>query len=119
MVTMTPEQLTTLVEHGLEDAKARDVVVIDVRGRTTITDFIIIATGTSSRHVQAIAEQITGQVKQARGDVLGVEGREAGEWVLMDFGDAVVHVMQQEARTFYDLEQLWRTESKAFAGHGG
>ncbi len=116
---MTPEQLTALVESGLGDAKARDVVVIDVRGRTTITDFIVIATGTSSRHVRAVAEQVIERVKRMHGDVLGVEGQETGEWVLLDFGDAVVHVMQQEARGFYDLEQLWQTDGKASAGHNG
>ena len=116
---MTPEQLTALVENGLEDAKTRDVVVMDVRGKTTITDFIVIATGTSGRHVQAASEQIVERVKRAHGEVLGIEGKEAGEWVLMDFGDVVVHVMQQETRAFYDLEQLWRTEDKAFAARDG
>lgn len=108
---MAPEQLAELVRDSLEDAKARDPVMIDVRGKTTITDFIFIATGTSNRHVQAVADRVVERVKQARQEVLGVEGREAGEWVLLDFGDAVVHVMQRETRSFYDLEQLWR------AGH--
>ena len=113
---MTAEQLTALVEGGLEDAKAHGVVVMDVRDRTTITDFIVVATGTSSRHVQAIAEQIVERVKRARGRVLGVEGEETGEWVLLDLGDAVVHVMQAETRAFYDLEQLWQTETPSAQG---
>ena len=113
---MASEHLTSLslVEAGLEDAKALDIVVIDVRGRTTITDFVVIATGTSSRHVQAVADQVLERVKRANGEVLGVEGREAGKWVLLDLNDTVVHVMQSEARTFYDLEQLWQTEHEAF-----
>ena len=114
---MTPERLTALVEAGLEDAKARDVVIIDVRSRTTITDFIVIATGTSVRHVRAVAERVIEQVKRSGGEVLGVEGWEAGEWVLLDLCDAVVHVMQGETRAFYDLEQLWGTEREAFAEH--
>ena len=107
---MTTDQLITLIGGSLEDAKARDIVVLDVRGRTTITDFIVISTGTSSRHVQAVAEQLVEQVKASQGGVLGVEGKELGEWVLVDLGDVVVHVMQSETRAFYDLEQLWKTE---------
>lgn len=113
---MQSEQLAALVRNSLEDSKARDLVVIDVRGKTTITDFIVVATGTSNRHVQAVAERLVEQVKQARGEMLGIEGKESGEWVLMDFGDAVVHVMQAETRAFYNLEQLWQTEHKAFTG---
>ncbi len=112
---MQAEQLAALVRSGLEDAKALDLVMMDVRGKTTITDFVFVATGTSNRHVQAVAERLVERVKQARGEVLGVEGKEDGEWVLLDFGDAVVHVMQRETREFYNLEQLWRTEHKTFA----
>ncbi len=119
MVTMAPEQLVVLVETGLKDAKAHDVIVLDVREQTTITDFIVIATGTSIRHVQAVAEQVIERVKQARGEILGVEGKDAGEWVLMDFGDVVVHVMQREVRAFYDLEQLWQVELQAPVKYGG
>lgn len=115
MFPMAAENLALLVETSLEHAKAHDVVTLDVRGKTTLTDFIVIATGTSSRHVQAVADRVVEEVKRAHGEVLGVEGREDGEWVLLDFGDAVVHVMQRETRRFYDLEQLWCTE-KVFAG---
>lgn len=114
---MQPEQLAALVMTSLEDSKARDLVMMDVRGKTTITDFIFVATGTSNRHVQAVSERLVERVKQARGEILGVEGKEDGEWVLMDLGDAVVHVMQAETRAFYNLEQLWQTEHKAPAGH--
>ncbi len=113
---MQSEQLATLVRDSLEDSKAQDLVVMDVRGKTTITDFIVVATGTSNRHVQAVAERLVERVKQARGEMLGIEGKESGEWVLMDFGDAVVHVMQAETRAFYNLEQLWQTEHKALTG---
>ena len=112
---MQAEQLAALVRSSLEDAKALDLVMMDVRGKTTITDFVFVATGTSNRHVQAVAERLVERVKQARGEVLGVEGKEDGEWVLLDFGDAVVHVMQRETREFYNLEQLWQTEHKTLA----
>ena len=107
---MTSEKLLALIKSSLEDVKANDTFILDVRGRTTITDFIVIATGTSGRHAQAISDRLIEQVKKARGEVLGVEGREAGEWVLIDLADVVVHVMQRETRELYDLEQLWQTE---------
>ena len=107
------DQMTTLIKSALEDMKAQDIVAIDVRGRTTITDFIVIATGTSNRHVKAVAEQVITQVKKEKYEVLSVEGKEAGEWVLVDCGDIVVHVMKDDVRAFYDLEQLWRTEIQA------
>ena len=113
MVMMTSERLTQLVKEALEDIKVLDIVVIDVRGKTSITDFIVIATGTSTRHVRACAEQLIERVKKAKAQVLGVEGKEVGEWVLVDCVDVVVHVMQNETRRFYDLEGLWQTEVKA------
>ncbi len=104
---MDAEALRDAVVAALEDVKAQDVRVLDVRGLTDVTDFMVVASGTSDRHVQALADR-TREALLARGvKPLGVEGEEAGEWVLLDFGDVVVHVMRPAVRAFYDLEKLW------------
>ena len=95
------------VHHALEELKARDVREIDVRGKTGITDFMVIASGTSSRHVKSIADEVVKQAKQAGIAPLGVEGEGDAEWVLVDLGDVVVHVMMPRTREFYGLERLW------------
>ena len=110
---MKSERLARLIRETLEDIKVLDIVTIDVRGKTSITDFIVIATGTSSRHVRASVEQVIERVKERKVQVLGVEGKDSGEWVLVDCVDVVAHVMQSEVRRFYDLESLWQTEVKA------
>ena len=115
-MAMTSEHLAQLARKVLEDTKALDIVVIDVREKTSITDFIIIATGTSSRHVRAAVEQVIERVKKAKVPVLGVEGKEVGEWALVDCVDVVVHVMQGATRRFYGLEQLWQTEAEVAQG---
>lgn len=100
-------QLHDLVTHALDDMKARDVHEIDVRGRSDVADMLVIASGTSSRHVRSIAEEVVSQGKQAGHPPVGVEGEAEGEWVLVDMGDIVVHVMQPRTREFYGLERLW------------
>ena len=93
--------------HALEDRKGQNIATIDVGKITSITDHMIIATGTSNRHVKALVDEVVEAAKQ-HGDIpLGVEGRENNEWVLIDVGDVIVHVMQKDAREFYDLERLW------------
>jgi ribosome-associated protein len=92
---------------ALDDLKARDVVEIDVRGKTSIADRLIIASGTSSRHVKSIADEVVRFAKQAGVLPLGVEGQDEAEWVLVDLGDIIVHVMLPRIREFYGLERLW------------
>jgi len=104
---VTPEVLRNLIVDALEDIKGRDVVVMDVTGLSDVTDYMIIASGTSNRHVRALVNQVVEATTEAGMKPLGVEGRETNEWVLVDVGDALVHVMQAETRAFYDLERLW------------
>jgi ribosome-associated protein len=104
---VTPEALRNLIVEALEDKKGRDVVVMDVTGISDVTDYMIVVSGTSNRHVKALVDQVVDAAGAAGVAPLGVEGRETNEWVLVDMGDALVHVMQTETRAFYDLERLW------------
>jgi ribosome-associated protein len=92
---------------ALEELKARDIRVIDVRGKTSIADILIIASGTSTRHVKSLADEVVKFVKKAGMMPLGVEGEREAEWVLVDLGDIIVHVMLPRIREFYGLERLW------------
>jgi ribosome-associated protein len=92
---------------ALEDLKGQDIISLDVSELTTITDYMVVVSGTSNRHVKALVDEVLEAAKDFGEKPIGVEGREAMEWVLLDVGDVVVHVMQKEARGFYDLERLW------------
>lgn len=96
-----------LVEHALDDMKADDVLVIDLRGRTSLADAMVIATGRVNRHVSAITDSIVDALKQAGTPALRVEGQPACDWVLIDTGDIIVHVFRPEVRQFYNLEKMW------------
>jgi ribosome-associated protein len=110
---MQVERLRDLVVQVLEDMKAQDITVIDVRGKTSITDIMIIASGNSDRHVKSLAEAVAFQAKGAGEAPLGTEGLNEGEWALVDLNGVVVHVMQPKVRDFYQLERLWSMESPA------
>ncbi len=100
-------RLCRLVADILDDMKAIDVVSLDVRHLTSITDAMFVASGRSDRHVRAIAESVLERCKEAGYKALGVEGLEAGEWVLIDLADVIVHVMIPAKRNFYEIEKLW------------
>ena len=110
---MQVEELRDLVIQTLEDMKAFDIVSLDVRGKTSITDFFVIASGTSDRHVKSAAESVAFQAKQAGQPPIGVEGLAEGEWALIDLNGVVVHVMQRKVRDFYQLERLWSVDPLA------
>ena len=101
------DELLAITLAALEDMKAVDVRVIDVRDLTTITDVMVIAGGTSTRHVKAIADNVALEAKRHGVTALGVEGDKGAEWILVDLADVVVHVMMPEIRAFYALEKLW------------
>jgi ribosome silencing factor RsfS/YbeB/iojap len=101
------ERLRLEVKRALEDLKAKDVAEIDVRGKTSIADYLVVASGTSNRHVKSIAEEVIKNAKATGSMPLGVEGQREAEWVLVDLGDIVVHVMLPRVREFYGLERLW------------
>ena len=110
---MQSSELAQLVEETLDDMKAVDIVALNVDGITSITDYMIIASGTSDRHVQSIADNVIEKTKAVGRSVLGVEGHEHGEWVLVDLDDVVVHVMQPQMRDFYKLENLWSMDKSS------
>lgn len=101
------EHLAAAIHAWLDEAKASDVVMIDVRGKSSVSDYMLIATGRTDRHVGAIAEQVQKKLKQQGSRVLHMEGLSNCDWVLMDLGDIVVHVFRPEVREFYNLEKLW------------
>ncbi len=101
------------VEAALADLKAVNSVTIDVHELSNVMDYLIICTGTSNRHVKSLAENVVKMAKESGQPPLGVEGQDAGEWVLVDLGDVVVHVMLPATRDFYDLERLWTTVAPA------
>jgi len=114
---MLSEDLVKLAIAALEDIKAQDITTIDVRGKTSITDFMVIASGTSSRHVKSLVDNVLEKVKEKGVRPLGSEGLDSGEWALLDLGDIVVHVMLPTARQFYDLERLWQGAEQSRALH--
>jgi ribosome-associated protein len=95
---------------SLEDSKSEDIVPIDLSGKTPLADFMVVASGRSSRHVAAVADRLVEDLKKAGGTDIHVEGLKNAEWVLVDAGDVIVHVFQPETRAFYNLEKMWQAD---------
>jgi len=112
---MNDKSLITIVEESLEEIKAENIQVIDVRNMASYTDRIVIANGRSSQHVKSIATNIASKAKEHNFKVLGIEGEVLSEWVLVDLGDVVAHIMLPETRLFYALEKLWAVEQREVA----
>ncbi|MEJ2759989.1 MAG: ribosome silencing factor [Gammaproteobacteria bacterium] len=107
---MTADQITRIVDNALNELKAMDIRVLDVSRLTTITDTMIIASGTSDRQVRALADNVIKRAKENGLRPLGLEGEKEAEWVLVDLGDVIVHIMRPAARAYYQLEKLWASE---------
>lgn len=104
---MNTEELQKIVQTALEDIKAVDIKIVDVRDSSSITDLLVIVTGNSTRHVKSIADSVIDAVKKKGYKIVGTEGEKACDWVLVDIGDVVLHVMLADVREFYALEKLW------------
>lgn len=105
--TLTSEKLLSRVIDSLEDDKAEDIVQIDLRGKSAVADWMVVASGRSSRQVASISEKLVERLKQEHSVPCKVEGKDAGDWVLIDTGDVIVHVFRPEVRDFYQLEKMW------------
>ena len=108
---LTTDKLQQLVVSSLEDYKAADILVIDVSGRSPLTERLVIASGNSTRHVKSMSENLIVKAKAASCPPLGVEGAREGEWVLVDLNDVIVHLMLPQTRAFYNLEKLWEASA--------
>ncbi|WP_313136009.1 ribosome silencing factor [Paracoccus jeotgali] len=104
---LTSDEILARILGSLDDDKAEDVVTIDLRGRSAMADHMVIASGRNARHVATIAEKLTQRLKDATGRTARIEGKETGDWVLIDTADVVGHVFRPEVRDFYQLEKMW------------
>ncbi len=100
-------ELLEFIIDKLEDSKAQDIITIDVRGQSSVTDYMLICTGTSSRHLASVADNLVTDCRQAGLMPFGVEGQGVSDWIVVDLGEVIVHVMQEESRRMYELEKLW------------
>ena len=117
---MPEDRLLDVVVDALDELKAFDVTVLDVRELTEVADHMVVASGRSARQVSAIADNVAQRAKASGQRALGIEGRDTGEWVLVDLCDVIVHVMQPKVREFYQLERLWGgTERRSSSSDGG
>ena len=113
---LTTDQLQKLVVSSLEDFKALDILVIDVSGKSPLTERLVIASGNSTRHVKSMSENLIVKAKAVGCPPLGVEGAREGEWVLVDLNDVIVHLMLPQTRAFYNLEKLWEASADRRSG---
>lgn len=108
-----PAAALKVVLTSLEDSKAEDLAPIDIIGKSSLADYMVVASGRSHRHVSAIADRLLGDLRDAGGHDLRIEGLRTGDWVLIDAGDVIVHIFRPEVRAFYNLEKMWRADHPA------
>lgn len=110
---LSSEALLRAILKSLDDDKAEDVVQVDLRGKSEMADYMVISSGRSSRQVTAISDKLADRLKQEHGRLTKIEGRDTGDWVLIDAGDVIVHVFRPEVREFYQLEKMWLSPAEA------
>ena len=115
--TLKPGEMLALITSTLEDDKAEDIVAIDLRGKSSVTDIMIVASGRSARHVNALADHLVRKLKDHGSGKARVEGMQTCDWVLIDAGDVVVHLFRPEVREFYQLERIWAGSSHITEAH--
>jgi ribosome-associated protein len=104
---LSAEALKTIIEASLDDDKAENIVAIDLAGKSSFADYMVVATGRSQRHVATLADKLSTRLKEINMPPLSIEGKVAGDWVLVDCGDIIVHIFRQEIRELYNLEKMW------------
>ena len=107
---MQTKELLKMVESVLDERKGQNITTLDVIGKTSVTDFMVLATSTSERHAKALSDYVVEKVKENGFMPLGVEGQQGSDWVLVDLGDVILHIMTAQAREFYQLEKLWSVD---------
>jgi len=110
MPNFTRSTSLNVIRNALEDMKSQDMMVLDVKDITSVTDYMIIVSGTSTQHLRSIANHARSEAKKHQLSVVGSEGEDSAEWILLDFGDVIVHAMLPEVRSYYELEKLWSVE---------
>ncbi|AJE44775.1 ribosome silencing factor [Celeribacter indicus] len=113
------QKLLDFIMHSLDQDKAEDLVSIDLRGKSEVADYMVICSGRSTRQVSAMAEKLADSLKQDHGVFSRVEGKDQGDWVLIDAGDVIVHIFRPEVRDFYQLEKMWMSPEEAKAAMAG
>lgn len=107
---MQTDELLKIVQDTLDERKGIDITTIDVKDKTSVTDYMVVVTGNSTRHVKALCDYVVENIKKRNFKPLGMEGENGAEWVLLDLGDVVVHIMTEQTRDFYQLEKLWSVD---------
>jgi len=107
---MQVEQILKIVQDVLDERKGQSITTLDVRGKTSFTDYMVVVTGTSDRHLKSLCDYVSEKIKESGFKPFGIEGDLGSDWILLDLGDVIVHAMTAQAREFYQLEKLWSVE---------
>jgi ribosome-associated protein len=113
---MQTEEVLKIVQDVLDERKGHNITTLDVRGRTSFTDYMVVVTGTSDRHIKSLCDYVVDKIEENGMKPLGMEGALTSDWVLLDLGDVIVHAMTTQARAFYQLEKLWSVEHAEESG---